>query len=84
MYPNIYLFILQSVETQTYPPPRATFSATALQSIIYDFYQKDYESKESEREGEKPKKVPDFCIKFLKWVVFLNLKNLKEKWRSAN
>lgn len=44
------------MDTQTIPPPRATFSATALQSIIYDYYLEDQE-KEKEKEADKTKKV---------------------------
>ncbi|XP_077292828.1 dynein intermediate chain 2, ciliary [Arctopsyche grandis] len=46
----------RNVDTQTVPPPRATFSATALQSIIYDYYLEDQE-KEKEREADKTKKA---------------------------
>jgi hypothetical protein len=45
------------VDTQTIPPPRANFGSTALQCIIFDFYQEDYSRKMKEKEDEKPKRV---------------------------
>lgn len=49
--------ILQSVDTQTIPPPRANYGATVLQCIIFDYYQEDYAKKQREKEEEKPKRV---------------------------
>ncbi|GLV39825.1 uncharacterized protein CBL_08109 [Carabus blaptoides fortunei] len=43
-------------ETQTVPPPRATFSAQVLQWIIFDAYEEDYAAQQKEKEKEK--KVP--------------------------
>lgn len=43
-------------ETQTVPPPRATFGAQVLQWIIFDAYEEDYAAQQ--REKEKEKKVP--------------------------
>lgn len=51
-----YIFF-QSVDTQTIPPARANYAATALQCIIFDYYQEDYAKKLKEKEDEKPKRV---------------------------
>lgn len=45
------------MDTQTIPPHRANFGSTALQSIIFDYYQEDYAKKLREKEEEKPKRV---------------------------
>ncbi|GJQ66498.1 hypothetical protein Trydic_g4490 [Trypoxylus dichotomus] len=49
-------------ETQTTPPPMATFSANVLQWVIYDAYQEDYAAQEleklKERERKEKEKVP--------------------------
>ncbi|KAJ4437870.1 hypothetical protein ANN_13809 [Periplaneta americana] len=47
---------VRSLETQTIPPPRATFSANVTQWIIYDAYQNDFEAQQREKEKEKEKK----------------------------
>ncbi|XP_074036746.1 dynein intermediate chain 2, ciliary isoform X2 [Leptinotarsa decemlineata] len=46
-------------ETQTIPPPMATFSANVLQWIIYDGYQQDYEAQLLEKELERERKEKD-------------------------
>ncbi|KAI4468627.1 dynein intermediate chain [Holotrichia oblita] len=49
-------------ETQTTPPPMATFSANVLQWVIYDAYLEDYAAQEleklRERERKEKEKVP--------------------------
>lgn len=58
------------------PPPRANYGATALQCVIFDFYQEDYAKKMKEKEEEKPKRVirmPFIChlvrsCKVLTWI----------------
>lgn len=52
---SITYYCLQTVETQTIPPPRSTFGSYVLQWIIYDAYIKDF--KQSEREKEKDRKA---------------------------
>ncbi|CAG9837249.1 unnamed protein product [Diabrotica balteata] len=47
----------RSQETQTTPPPMASFSANVLQWVIYDAYQADYEVQEQERERERREKM---------------------------
>lgn len=42
----------RSVETQTVPPPRSTFSANVVQWHIYDSYNEDYERQKREKEKE--------------------------------
>ncbi|CAG9860678.1 unnamed protein product [Phyllotreta striolata] len=44
-------------ETQTIPPPMATFSALVTPSLIYDIYMKDYERHEEEKERERREKM---------------------------
>ncbi|XP_076260407.1 dynein intermediate chain 2, ciliary [Rhynchophorus ferrugineus] len=46
----------RSQETQTVPPPMATFSANVLQWVIYDGYQKDFEAQQLEKELERERK----------------------------
>ncbi|XP_057656296.1 dynein intermediate chain 2, ciliary [Diorhabda carinulata] len=47
----------RSQETQTTPPPMATFTANVLQWIIYDAYQADFEIQEQERDRERREKM---------------------------
>ncbi|XP_028132775.1 dynein intermediate chain 2, ciliary [Diabrotica virgifera virgifera] len=47
----------RSQETQTTPPPMASFSANVLQWVIYDAYQADYAVQEQERERERREKM---------------------------
>ena len=42
----------RSVETQTVPPPRSSFSANVVQWHIYDSYNEDYERQKREKEKE--------------------------------
>ncbi|CAH1718635.1 unnamed protein product [Chironomus riparius] len=42
----------RSVETQTVPPPRSSFSANVVQWHIYDSYNEDYERLKREKEKE--------------------------------
>ncbi|XP_066252979.1 dynein intermediate chain 2, ciliary [Euwallacea similis] len=51
-----YNNLMRAQETQTVPPPMATFSANVLQWVIYDDYQKDFEAQELEKELEREKK----------------------------
>ncbi|CAH1116670.1 unnamed protein product [Phaedon cochleariae] len=46
-------------ETQTIPPPMATFSSNVLQWIIYDGYQQDYEAQQLEKELERERREKD-------------------------
>lgn len=46
---------IQTVETQTIPPPRSSYGANVVQWVIYDWYADDFE--QSQREKEKDKKV---------------------------
>ncbi|KAG5883705.1 hypothetical protein JTB14_007424 [Gonioctena quinquepunctata] len=46
-------------ETQTIPPPMATFSSNVLQWIIYDAYQEDYDAQQLEKELERERKEKD-------------------------
>ncbi|KAF5304719.1 hypothetical protein FQA39_LY09496 [Lamprigera yunnana] len=43
-------------ETQTLPPPTATFSSTIYQWIIFDAYQQDYEMQQLQKELERQKR----------------------------
>lgn len=54
-----FIFMSQSVETQTVPPARSTFSANVVQWHIYDSYIEDYERQQREKEKEmlKEKKL---------------------------
>lgn len=49
----------RSQETQTVPPPMATFCANVLQWVIYDAYQKDFEAQQLEKELERERKERD-------------------------
>lgn len=58
------------MDTQTIPPARANYAATALQSIIFDFYQEDYARKLKEKEDEKPKRVSPLVFQTLDAKIF--------------
>ncbi|CAG9760660.1 unnamed protein product [Ceutorhynchus assimilis] len=47
---------VRAQETQTVPPPMATFSANVLQWVIYDAYQQDFEAQQLEKELERERK----------------------------
>lgn len=47
---------MQTQETQTIPPPMATFSANVLQWVIYDGYQQDFAAQQLEKELERERK----------------------------
>lgn len=49
----------RSQDTQTVPPPMATFSANVLQWVIYDGYQQDFEAQQLEKELERERKEKD-------------------------
>ncbi|KAK9878542.1 hypothetical protein WA026_022439 [Henosepilachna vigintioctopunctata] len=64
---------VRSQEVQTVPPPRANFSGCALQWVIYDAYQKDFEKQEAEKEIEREKREKE------KSVISLRPKTTKKK-----
>lgn len=68
---EVKVVFFQSVETQTIPPPRANYSATALQCIIFDYYQEDYAKKLREKEDEKPKRVSMINVYYIKVFIML-------------
>lgn len=47
---------MQSVETQTIPPPRSQYGANVLQWKIYDSYAEDFEQQQKEREKKDDKR----------------------------
>ncbi|GBP08465.1 Dynein intermediate chain 2, ciliary [Eumeta japonica] len=78
-----YTCPLRTVETQSLPPARATYSATALQSIIFDYYQEDYEKKLREREEEKPKRLRKKAAKHAKSAQEIHDEQLAQRVREA-
>ncbi|CAG9564092.1 unnamed protein product [Danaus chrysippus] len=73
----------RSVETQTVPPPRATYGATVLQCIIFDFYQEDYARKQREKEEEKPKRLRKKARKHAKSAQQIHDEQLAQRIREA-
>ncbi|XP_032519697.1 dynein intermediate chain 2, ciliary [Danaus plexippus] len=73
----------RSVETQTIPPPRATYGATVLQCIIFDFYQEDYARKQREKEEEKPKRLRKKERKHAKSAQQIHDEQLAQRIREA-
>ncbi|XP_013163256.1 PREDICTED: dynein intermediate chain 2, ciliary [Papilio xuthus] len=78
-----YNFPRRSVETQTVPPPRANFGSTALQCIIFDFYQEDYARKMREKEEEKPKRLRKKKEKHAKSAQQIHDEHLAQRIREA-
>ncbi|CAH0695817.1 unnamed protein product [Spodoptera exigua] len=78
-----YNFPRRSVETQTIPPPRANFGATALQCIIFDYYQEDYARKLREKEEEKPKRLRKKKAKHAKSEQQIHDERLAQRIREA-
>ncbi|KPJ09592.1 Dynein intermediate chain 2, ciliary [Papilio machaon] len=78
-----YNFPRRSVETQTIPPPRANFGSTALQCIIFDFYQEDYARKMREKEEEKPKRLRKKKEKHPKSAQQIHDEQLAQRIREA-
>ncbi|XP_013137600.1 PREDICTED: dynein intermediate chain 2, ciliary [Papilio polytes] len=78
-----YNFPRRSVETQTVPPPRANFGSTALQCIIFDFYQEDYARKMREKEEEKPKRLRKKKEKHAKSAQQIHDEQLAQRIREA-
>ncbi|KAH9643649.1 hypothetical protein HF086_006125 [Spodoptera exigua] len=74
---------MYSVETQTIPPPRANFGATALQCIIFDYYQEDYARKLREKEEEKPKRLRKKKAKHAKSEQQIHDERLAQRIREA-
>ncbi|XP_041984626.1 dynein intermediate chain 2, ciliary [Aricia agestis] len=73
----------RSVDTQTAPPPRANYGATALQCIIYDFYQEDFAKKQKEKEEEKPKRLRKKTTKHKKSEQEIHDEQLAQRIREA-
>ncbi|XP_050550779.1 dynein intermediate chain 2, ciliary isoform X1 [Spodoptera frugiperda] len=78
-----YNYPRRSVETQTIPPPRANFGATALQCIIFDYYQEDYARKMKEKEDEKPKRLKKKKAKHVKSEQQIHDERLAQRIREA-
>ncbi|KAM3963317.1 dynein intermediate chain 2, ciliary [Aphomia sociella] len=78
-----YNFPRRSVDTQTVPPPRANYGATALQCIIFDFYQEDYAKKLKEKEDEKPKRLRKKAAKHAKSAQQIHDEQLAQRIREA-
>ncbi|XP_072942856.1 dynein intermediate chain 2, ciliary isoform X2 [Epargyreus clarus] len=78
-----YNFPRRSVDTQTIPPPRANYGATALQCIIFDFYQEDYARKQREKEEEKPKRLRKKAAKHAKSAQQIHDEQLAQRIREA-
>ncbi|CAG9123998.1 unnamed protein product [Plutella xylostella] len=78
-----YNYPKRSVETQTIPPPRATYGHTALQSVIFDFYQEDYAKKLKEKEEEKPKRLRKKAAKHVKTAQEVHDEQLAQRIREA-
>ncbi|KAJ2948558.1 hypothetical protein O0L34_g7812 [Tuta absoluta] len=78
-----YTFPRRSVETQTVPPARATYGATALQSIIFDYYQEDHERKMKEKEDEKPKRLRKKTTKHAKSAQQIHDEQLAQRVSEA-
>ncbi|XP_068620599.1 dynein intermediate chain 2, ciliary [Battus philenor] len=78
-----YIYPRRSVDTQTIPPPRGTYGSTALQSIIFDFYQEDYERKMREKEEEKPKRLRKKTEKHAKSAQQIHDEQLAKRIREA-
>ncbi|XP_059060753.1 dynein intermediate chain 2, ciliary [Achroia grisella] len=78
-----YNFPRRSVDTQTIPPPRANYGATALQCIIFDFYQEDYAKKLKEKEEEKPKRLRKKAAKNAKSAQQIHDEQLAQRIREA-
>ncbi|KAL0820400.1 hypothetical protein ABMA28_006283 [Loxostege sticticalis] len=78
-----YVFPRRSVDTQTIPPPRANYGSTALQSVIFDFYQEDYARKMKEKEDEKPKRMRKKTTKHAKSAQQIHDEQLAQRIREA-
>ncbi|CAH2042327.1 unnamed protein product, partial [Iphiclides podalirius] len=78
-----YVFPRRSVETQTVPPPRANYGSTALQCIIFDYYQEDYARKMREKEEEKPKRLRKKEAKHAKTAQQIHDEQLAQRIREA-
>ncbi|KAJ8717180.1 hypothetical protein PYW08_005579 [Mythimna loreyi] len=78
-----YNYPRRSVDTQTVPPPRANYGATALQCIIFDYYQEDYARKMKEKEDEKPKRLRKKKAKHAKTEQQIHDEKLAQRIREA-
>ncbi|CAG5055636.1 unnamed protein product [Parnassius apollo] len=78
-----YIYPRRSVETQTVPPPRANYGSTALQCIIFDYYQEDYAKKMREKEEEKPKRLRKKTTKRAKSAQQIHEEQLAQRIREA-
>ncbi|XP_075981347.1 dynein intermediate chain 2, ciliary isoform X2 [Anticarsia gemmatalis] len=78
-----YNFPRRSVDTQTIPPPRANYGATALQCVIFDWYQEDYAKKMREKEEEKPKRMRKKAAKHAKSAQQIHDEKLAQRIREA-
>ncbi|CAH0590379.1 unnamed protein product [Chrysodeixis includens] len=78
-----YNYPRRSVDTQTVPPPRANFGATALQCIIFDYYQEDYARKMKEKEDERPKRLRKKKAKHVKTEQQIHDEKLAQRIREA-
>ncbi|CAK1584627.1 unnamed protein product [Parnassius mnemosyne] len=78
-----YVYPRRSVETQTVPPPRANYGSTALQCIIFDYYQEDYAKKMREKEEEKPKRLRKKTTKHAKSAQQIHDEQLAQRIREA-
>ncbi|XP_050674717.1 dynein intermediate chain 2, ciliary [Leptidea sinapis] len=78
-----YVFPRRSVETQSIPPSRINFGSTALQSIIFDFYNEDYAKKMKEKEDEKPKRLKKKAAKNAKTAQQIHDEQLAQRIREA-
>lgn len=73
----------RSVDTQTIPPARANYSATALQCVIFDYYQEDHARRLREKEEEKPKRLKKKTAKHLKSAQQIHDEKLAQRIREA-
>ncbi|CAB3228922.1 unnamed protein product [Arctia plantaginis] len=78
-----YNFPRRSIDTQTIPPPRATYGSTALQCIIFDYYTEDYAKKMKEKEEEKPKRMKKKETKHEKTAQQIHDEHLAQRIREA-
>nr|XP_037873705.1 dynein intermediate chain 2, ciliary isoform X3 [Bombyx mori] len=78
-----YNFPRRSVDTQTIPPPRANYGSTALQCIIFDYYQEDYARKQREKEEDKPKRLRKKTAKHVKSAQQIHDEQLAQRIREA-
>ncbi|KAJ8717824.1 hypothetical protein PYW07_005754 [Mythimna separata] len=78
-----YNYPRRSVDTQTVPPPRANYGATALQCIIFDYYQEDFARKMKEKEEEKPKRLRKKKAKHAKTEQQIHDEKLAQRIREA-